>query len=133
MQAIFLNSEWKFKKLPEWKLERLPDPLPEGPWEEVTLPHTWYKTDDAYQGLAVYEKTVKRDKAWPRAFLSFEAADQQCRVFVNGHEAGSHRGGYARFRLPIPGSMRKTASTRTSPPPLAILRSTAACTAMRRC
>ena len=102
MQALSLNQDWKFKKLPGWTLERLPRPLPGEPWEEVTLPHTWYKTDDAYQGLAVYEKTIKRDKDWPRAFLSFEAADQQCRVFVNGHEAGSHRGGYARFRLPIP-------------------------------
>ena len=102
MLTLSLNQDWKFRKLPGLTLANLPASLPEGAWEEISLPHTWYKTDDAYQGLAVYEKALFRDKAWPRAFLSFDAADQQCRVFVNGHLAGDHRGGYARFRLPIP-------------------------------
>ena len=102
MRKLTLNQHWKFRKLPGLTLANLPASLPEDAWEEISLPHTWYKTDDAYQGLAVYEKALFRDKAWPRAFLSFEAADQQCRVFVNGHLAGDHRGGYARFRLPIP-------------------------------
>lgn len=102
MQALSLNPGWKFRKLPGLTLDRLPDPLPSAPWEEVALPHTWYRDVDAYQGLAVYEKTVSRDRAWKKVYLSFDAADQQCRVFVNGHLAGSHRGGYARFRLPVP-------------------------------
>lgn len=102
MKKLSLNPNWKFRKLPGWTLDRLPDALPEDGWEEVSLPHTWYSDDDAYQGLAVYEKTVVRDPNWKKAFLSFEAADQQARVFVNGCFAGSHRGGYSRFRLPVP-------------------------------
>ncbi|MBR1584048.1 MAG: hypothetical protein IJ662_00730 [Clostridia bacterium] len=102
MQRISLNPGWKFKKLPGCTLDQLPVSLPDGPWENVSLPHTWYRKQDAYQGLTVYEKTVPRDSAWQTAILSFEAADQQCRVFVNGHFAGGHRGGYARFRLPVP-------------------------------
>ncbi|MBQ9198071.1 MAG: hypothetical protein IJ157_12660 [Clostridia bacterium] len=102
MQRISLNPGWKFKKLPGFTLDQLPPSLPDGPWEDVSLPHTWFRQDDAYQGLTVYEKTVRREDAWRTAFLSFEAADQQCRVFVNGHEAGGHRGGYSRFRLPVP-------------------------------
>lgn len=102
MQTISLNPNWKFRKLPGLSLASLPSSLPEGAWEEVSLPHTWFSEDDPYQGLAVYEKTIGRDPAWQTAFLSFEGADQQCRVFVNGCEAGGHRGGYSRFRLPVP-------------------------------
>ena len=110
MQNLNLNPCWKFKKLPGLSIDQLPDPLSEGGWEQVSLPHTWYRADDAYQGLAVYEKTVARDPAWRKAFLSFEGADQQCRVFVNGHPAGSHRGGYSRFRLPVPEAARTDSS-----------------------
>lgn len=102
MKKLSLNPNWKFRKLPGWTLGRLPDALPEDGWEEVSLPHTWYSDDDPYQGLTVYEKTVVRDPSWKKAFLSFEAADQQAQVFVNGCFAGSHRGGYSRFLLPVP-------------------------------
>ena len=102
MQKISLNPSWKFRKLPGMTLDTLPDMLPDGPWEAVSLPHTWYSDDEPYQGLAVYERTIERDAHWQRVFLSFDGADQRCRVFVNGHFAGEHRGGYARFRLPIP-------------------------------
>ncbi len=102
MKKLSLNPTWKFRKLPGWTLDRLPDALPEDGWEEVSLPHTWYSDDDPYQGLTVYEKTIVRDPNWKKAFLSFEAADQQASVFVNGCFAGSHRGGYSRFRLPVP-------------------------------
>ncbi len=102
MKKLSLNPNWKFRKLPGWTLDRFPNALPEEGWAEVSLPHTWYSDDDPYQGLTVYEKTIVRDPNWKKAFLSFEAADQQARVFVNGCFAGSHRGGYSRFRLPVP-------------------------------
>ena len=102
MEKISLNPCWKFRKLPGMTLDTLPDVLPDGLWEDVSLPHTWYIDDDPYQGLAVYERTIDRDAHWQRVFLSFDGADQRCRVFVNGHFAGEHRGGYARFRLPLP-------------------------------
>ena len=110
MQIIPLNADWKFKKLPRLTLDQLPDVLPDSPWEAIQLPHTWYKETDAYQGLAVYEKSISRSCEWQQAFLSFEAADQSCRVFINGHPAGSHRGGYSRFRLPIPAEAWKDAT-----------------------
>ena len=102
MLTLPLNSSWKFRKLPGLTLDHLPDMLAEGSREELSLPHTWYRDEDPYQGLAVYEKTVGRNAEWKKAFLSFDAADQSCRVFVNGHFAGGHRGGYSRFRLPVP-------------------------------
>ncbi len=102
MQTQSLNENWKFTRLPGFTLAALPDPLPDVRWETVTLPHTWFSEGDPYQGLAVYEKTVVRDTDHPKAFLSFDGADQCCRVYVNGVFAGSHAGGYARFRLAVP-------------------------------
>ena len=102
MEKLSLNQGWKFRKLPGLTISDIPAQLPEGEWTPVTLPHTWFKEEDPWQGLAVYETTFRRQPGWERAFLSFEGADQQCRVFVNGQEAGSHRGGYSRFRLPVP-------------------------------
>ncbi len=102
MQNLSLDQDWKFRKLPGLKISDIPERLPDGSWEQVSLPHTWFTEEDPWQGLAVYEKTVCRGADWERAFLSFDGADQQCRVFVNGQEAGVHRGGYSRFRLPIP-------------------------------
>ena len=110
MLTLPLNSSWKFRKLPGLTLDHLPDMLAEGFREELSLPHTWYSDEDPYQGLAVYEKTVGREAEWKKAFLSFDAADQSCRVFVNGHFAGGHRGGYSRFRLPVPEAVMSDAS-----------------------
>ena len=102
MRKLSLNENWQFKKLPGFSLDSLPSSLPPEDWETVSLPHTWYSDSDPYQGLAVYEKTVSCPADCRKAFLSFDGADQRCRVFVNGHPAGSHAGGYARFRLAVP-------------------------------
>ena len=92
MRTISLNENWKFRKLPGLTLEALPEILPDGPWETVTLPHTWFSDDDPYQGLTIYEKTIPRDAREPKAFLSFDAADQQAGIYVNGHFAGGGSG-----------------------------------------
>ncbi|HWF19123.1 MAG TPA: glycoside hydrolase family 2 TIM barrel-domain containing protein [Verrucomicrobiae bacterium] len=57
-----------------------------------------------------YRRTVKIPPEWRgrRVRLNFGAADWQCRVFVNGREAGGHRGGYGRFAFDITGSLRWT-------------------------
>ncbi len=107
MQTVSLNSGWKFRKLPGLTLDGISGSLPEGEWEEVSLPHTWFREDDPYQGLTVYEKAIDRVPDGKKAFLSFGAADQHCRVYVCGHFAGSHRGGYSRFRLPVPDAARE--------------------------
>ena len=102
MKSISLNDSWIFRKLPDHLLEEAPDILfDEFPTQTVTLPHTWYSDDDQYQGLCVYEKEIPRPEG-EQLILSFNAADQNCAVYVNGCFAGQHRGGYSRFRLPIP-------------------------------
>lgn len=103
MKTVSLNDSWLFRKLPGFTLEQAPDiALDDFPAQSVSLPHTWYTDEEQYKGLCVYEKEIPRPDG-ERLFLSFGAADQSCRVYVNGVFCGAHRGGYARFRLPIPG------------------------------
>lgn len=45
--------------------------------------------------------TVPKDFLQARVLLHFGAVEQNCAVFVNGHAAGSHRGGYLPFTLDI--------------------------------
>ena len=52
MRTQSLHENWKFRKLPGLALKSLPESLPDGEWETVTLPHTWFSNDDPYQGLA---------------------------------------------------------------------------------
>ena len=102
MKKISLNESWRFRRLPGCALENAPDiDLNTFPAETVSLPHTWYRDDDVYQGLCVYEKELPRPEG-DCLYLSFDAADQRCAVYVNGALCGGHRGGYSRFRLPIP-------------------------------
>lgn len=51
----------------------------------------------------VYKRifTVNEDTASKRVLLHFGAADQICKVFVNGKKAGVHRGGYTPFEFDI--------------------------------
>jgi hypothetical protein len=50
-----------------------------------------------------YRRTVRIPPEWKgrRIRLQFGAADWQCKVIVNGREAGQHRGGYDRFAFDI--------------------------------
>ena len=102
MKTIALNESWMFRRLPGCALAQAAEiPLGDFAAEAVSLPHTWYTDDDPYKGLCVYEKEIPAP-AGERLFLSLDAADQSCAVFCNGILCGTHRGGYARFRLPVP-------------------------------
>lgn len=78
-------------------------------WEPVSIPHTWNARDafddvqGYYRGTGTYKKTVwipkqDRDKV---LVLNFEGANQETHVYVNGELAGSHKGGYTEFKIPI--------------------------------
>lgn len=77
-------------------------PLPGG--TPVTLPHTWYRDGEYYRGAAVYQKRFVPGSTVGRrthVFLRFHGVDKTCAVYVNGHKAGSHEGGYSIFCLEI--------------------------------
>ncbi|NLH76093.1 MAG: beta-galactosidase [Acidobacteria bacterium] len=56
-----------------------------------------------------YRRTVDVPKAWRsgRVLLHFGAVDWECTVWVNGREAGTHRGGYDPFTYDVTGLLKR--------------------------
>ncbi len=97
------NNDWIFKKA-LWSDIKVAEKI-DG--ELVTLPHTWYKDDDYYQGDAVYQKkfvyAIKENK---RVFVKFYGVDKVCKLYLNGTEVGSHEGGYNLFTVELTDALK---------------------------
>jgi beta-galactosidase len=100
-----INSGWKFNKAdnPAFAQPGFNDLG----WETVNIPHCWnakdaLETNDYYRGAGWYRKhlydTVKEGK---RYFLRFEGAFAVTDIYVNGRNAGTHKGGYTAFSFDI--------------------------------
>ena len=101
-QWTCLNGPWDYAVLPEgekpeeWQGKILVPFSPEAPLSGVgrivqpdeTL---WYHRTFSWQD----------DVPGSRTILHFGAADQRAAVFINGKEAGKHRGGYTSFEMDI--------------------------------
>jgi len=49
-----------------------------------------------------YHRTFERPRGWRgRTLLHFGAVDWEAQVWVNGHDAGTHRGGYGEFTIDV--------------------------------
>ncbi len=97
-----LNGVWRYDVSP---VDQAPEEL-EG---EILVP---YSPEAPLSGAS--KKPGPGEKAWyarsftlpegflkDRLLLNFGAVDQVCQVFVNGHKAGEHEGGYTPFTLDI--------------------------------
>ena len=99
------NREWRFN-LGDVKDGQSPT-LDDATWDRVGLPHSfsipYFQSPDFYVGYGWYRKHFKlpADAAGRRVSLEFEGAFQVAEVFVNGHRAGEHRGGYTGFSIDI--------------------------------
>ena len=104
MKTIPLNDQWILRELPEDSCpsEKLPENLPDLPGTAVSLPHSFSREGKPWRGRAVYSRMVPGNAAWAAGYLSFDAVDQCCRIWIDGAEAGRHEGGYSRFRIPVP-------------------------------
>lgn len=116
MNRIAINDAWQFVKLPGCFMQTLREAAKDSPaWpqeiqqrigreaaETICLPHTWYRDEDAYRGLTMYEKEVTTDPAWECLFVDIPAADQQALVFADGMLIADHKGGYSAFRGEVP-------------------------------
>ncbi|WP_029199922.1 glycoside hydrolase family 2 protein [Oribacterium sp. NK2B42] len=68
----------------------------------VALPHTWYRDDDPYRGLVLYQKTIQINPDWKHVFVDIPGADQHAVVLADDRKIGEHRGAYGAFRCEIP-------------------------------
>ncbi len=94
MRRYSINSDWSFSK------ESI------GTAECVTLPHVWdirssQNGDGGYVGPCAYTKQITLSADWKGKdiYLEVGAANSVAEVFVNGHPAGVHKGGYSLFRV----------------------------------
>ena len=102
MKEICLNDQWTFYALPDDAPEGFPEDFASLPCESVSLPHVFSRGGQPCRGRGLYSRLVPGDSSGENAWLSFEAVDQCCRVWIDGTEAGRHEGGYSRFRIPVP-------------------------------
>jgi beta-galactosidase len=75
-------------------------------WQAINLPHSWNATDSVdtvpgYRRSASWYRTTLTPTSTARRILHFEGANMQTRVFVNGHLAGEHKGGYLGFEIEL--------------------------------
>ena len=78
-------------------------------WTDVSIPHTWNAKDaddeipGYFRGKGWYRKVVTVEELIPeqRVYLSFEGANQETNVFVNGTFVGNHKGGYSAFTFDV--------------------------------
>jgi beta-galactosidase len=93
-ERISLDGEWLFRL----------DSQPETAWRTVRVPHTWQiEPDNAeYMGAAWYKRTFDAPLAWRDCAVrvEFEAVFHTAKVWINGKEAGEHKGkGYTAFTV----------------------------------
>lgn len=100
----FENGQKYFESQSQWtKLEV---------WEDVTLPHTYNRTDmqtdrNFFEGKAVYTKTFSVDPASQnkRTFIKFEGVGAIAKLYINDNFIGEHKGGYSMFTYEITNSV----------------------------
>lgn len=97
-----LSGNWLFQPDPAAVLtadtlrptQRIPVPLP---WQAA------FPEMERYGGYAWYQRSFEIGAEWldGEVLLTFGAVDYSCEVFINGHAAGGHEGGYTPFTLAI--------------------------------
>ena len=103
MKPISLSDQWILRMLPDSSLpDMLPEKLSDLPGTAVSLPHVFSREGKPCRGCGVYSRIVPGNTSWQAGYLSFDAVDQCCRIWIDGTDAGHHEGGYSRFRIPVP-------------------------------
>ena len=104
---VTINDGWRFAAGAVEGAERAA--FADTAWTRVDLPHTWNAADALEErgryrrGVGWYRRALALDPALRgrRLFLHFEGANQVADVFVNGHAAGRHVGGYTAFTVDV--------------------------------
>lgn len=100
-----INDQWLFS-LGAISQQQLPSA--NLAWQAVNLPHTWNQSDTFdeqpgyHRGRGWYQKTLGlHPQGGKHYLLRFEGVNQVAEVYINGHLAGEHQGGYTAFVVDI--------------------------------
>jgi beta-galactosidase len=99
------NCEWKFHLGDHAGADQRG--FDDDAWEEVGLPHSfstpYFMSPEFLAGYGWYRKTFDVPETWlgKRISLEFEGAFQDAEIYVNGHMAGTHQGGYVGFPVDV--------------------------------
>ena len=118
-----LDRDWTFQYFPQQTPDKhwAAGDADDSRWPAIALPHTWsvYETtrdvhpfiehaterEDSYwwYGWGWYRKhvTIGRQYQQRLAFLEFDGVQKVAFIYVNGHLAGEHKGGYTSFSLDV--------------------------------
>src|SRR5581483_2139678 len=118
-----LNRDWTFQYFPQQSADtQWAEPAADDSrWPAIALPHTWsvYETtrdvhpfiehaterEDSYwwYGWGWYRKhfSISRRFGQKLVFLEFDGVQKVSFVYVNGHLAGEHKGGYTSFCVDV--------------------------------
>lgn len=102
-----INDNWKFYKGAAYDAHK--STFDDAMWDVVNIPHTWNNIDaddytpGFYRGVTWYRRDVQvaEDSADKQVYIYFEGANQVVQLYVNGHFAGEHIGGYTRFSFDV--------------------------------
>lgn len=98
----FASAHAQRISLPDWQFSR--DSVS---WNAVTIPHSYNGTDGRspryFRGKAFYRTEIQLNKADLKTPLTlyFEGAAQAATIYVNGHKATLHKGGYTPFAVDV--------------------------------
>jgi len=105
-----LNGSWRYAPdTPEFgfgeHLGWMSPGFDDAQWPEMTIPACWDLADPAlhgFEGYVWFRRSFPFDRADPGStFLCFEGANYRVDVWLNGHRAGEHEGGFTPFRFRI--------------------------------
>ncbi|HEX7845358.1 MAG TPA: glycoside hydrolase family 2 TIM barrel-domain containing protein, partial [Chitinophagaceae bacterium] len=115
-----INQHWTFNYFPDEKADKAgyeAVSFDDSKWPAVAVPHTWstYETtgevhpfirnpsdkdnDYWWKGWGWYRKhfSVASSQKGKRVFVEFDGVQKYCKVYINGHYLGDHKGGYGSF------------------------------------
>lgn len=103
--SVILNRDWKYAqgdKKDAWKMN-----YDDSKWEIIGIPHSfsipYFMSKGFYTGYGWYRKQLyfSSDDLKRQISLEFDGVFQDAEIFVNGHKAGHHVGGYTGFSIDI--------------------------------
>lgn len=111
---VSLGGSWKFNPAPPADFEKFSAAETKA-WAKIEVPGEWVMQgfDVKTHSAAAYWREFEIPAGWrgQRIKLRFDTVHSDCRVFVNGREAGAHEGCFTAFELDITGAVKPGRNT----------------------